>query len=647
MSCTLRCVALVVALGVGCGTSRVGEPTAAPTPASSSVSSTEKATPEESPGVAATSVPTEERGATTSAPAGITEEASADNAPAAVAPRVVREPVTAAELIRKIDLRKVGRISPKEVLDEGATYLYYQAQASVPGADAFYREELQAQGWQPVSKWQMASADYADRMYENDGFIVRVSIGAGGDEGVVGVGLSSLGNIDFTVLPRIDGAEILDASVPANVSYLTKRSIADVIQFCRDELPRAGWQEFSSQHGNGMDVPHHKQLSYVRNAVRLLVSISKDPRNPQQTHVGYLADSALPFDLPFTSPLSDLHIDAFSKQADYVTERPWSEVAEFYKRPRAELGWKLKDDESRVGKEGATLFVEDEPERGFAIRIVAHEGKTKVQFRRLSFRQQEAAPATTEPPVAEVATTPPSEPPAASAVDAVAAEVTKGIQSQIEAEMKKAGVDLKGLGVDLDKLLGDQPPLAKPGIPAEPTSRPEPSPREEPPQRITASSAATPLPADLTTSCRISYAGMTYELKHAVAFEKKEFDRTIPVVVFCDRPIDLEKVRRLVAAGEEVSLFEAAPRGADASLEVRMTDSTTSITCFLGNGASINISSTKIETNFRADSGRLRGQSRLPEPEDFFDKPFQFTATFELPLLVLPSGPAAEAEKNR
>jgi hypothetical protein len=51
-------------------------------------------------------------------------------------------------------------------------------------------------------------------------------------------------------------------------------------------------------------------------------------------------------------------------------------------------------------------------------------------------------------------------------------------------------------------------------------------------------------------------------------------------------------------------------------------------------------SSSKIKTNYRASDGRLRGLSSMPEPDDFFNKPFQYTATFDTPLMQLGERPA-------
>jgi len=146
----------------------------------------------------------------------------------------------------------------------------------------------------------------------------------------------------------------------------------------------------------------------------------------------------------------------------------------------------------------------------------------------------------------------------------------------------------------------------------------------------------------IETVATVLYAGKKYALKHAAAYQKEEFEQLATVIMFCDKPIPLEKLRRAIAK-EDLSLFDVFEFEIPTYFEMTLTGDYTSITCFV-EGASLNLTSDEIKATAVTRNGRVRGKVQLPKPKEFFGKPFRFDAAFDLELLraeAQPSSPAA------
>lgn len=141
------------------------------------------------------------------------------------------EPSTSAATTRLIDLQKFPRIKAKGVLDQGPTYIYYFGEASVKSADAFYQSELKTAGWIENPSNIPASEQYFDRLYSKSGSYVRATVSEGSKAGEVGVSLSSLGNVDVRLLPKMDDAVPVD-STPVNAGHQSDKSGIQKCRYC-------------------------------------------------------------------------------------------------------------------------------------------------------------------------------------------------------------------------------------------------------------------------------------------------------------------------------------------------------------------------------------------------------------------------------
>ncbi|MDA0659584.1 MAG: hypothetical protein O3C60_12175 [Planctomycetota bacterium] len=254
---------------------------------------------------------------------------------------VTVEATTSLRATALLNLQKLPRLSSDRILDDLATYIYYSAKARVAGATAFYEGELTSQGWSIVPQDVPANPEYRDVLLQKDGHYLRLTVGASGDEGIVGVSLSHLGNIDLGTLPRLDNAQPHPASTPVNVNYSTARSIAEATKFCREEFSNQGWHEYRDSLVDLPEVPHVKQLSFCRNAVRVMVSVVRDPRNPntKDTLVAYMAHYVLPFDVPIMAEADRVVLDTIQRRAEYTVPSRTENVVAFLRQSAPLAGW--------------------------------------------------------------------------------------------------------------------------------------------------------------------------------------------------------------------------------------------------------------------------------------------------------------------
>ena len=298
-------------------------------------------------------------------------------------------PASAAQTIRAIDLRKLPRLNSKQVINDSATSLYYSAASSVAAAAGFYQSELESQGWKLMPDSIPDNPQYRDMLFAKEGFYLRLTLGASGDEGIVGVNISNLGNVNLLGLPRIDNAEPHPSSTPVNVSYETQQGMPEAVQFCRDKMAEAGWIPCGDMYSNPTEVPHVKQLNYSRNAIRIMVNVIRDPRLPNvdKTMVSYFAMDALPYDIPVIRDATSFKLDTIGGRASYETTTSVSELVDYYRGLAPQLSWKLRPEDDDIREDHASLYVQDENELGFAIAISKDKELTKVAFQRLSFRE--------------------------------------------------------------------------------------------------------------------------------------------------------------------------------------------------------------------------------------------------------------------
>ena len=202
----------------------------------------------------------------------------------------------------------------------------------------------------------------------------------------------------------------------------------------------------------------------------------------------------------------------------------------------------------------------------------------------------------------------------------------------VQDELKKLGVDIPDSILSLDALSEDDvPSTAQDDAPdITDTSNSLERSREVTEQLKAADVELTTLPK-LKTLCTITYGEKTFELKHALAVRSADDDKT-PTIMFCQEPLNADKATRQLARGEDVTVLDLIGNRFPAAIEIRLQPDFTFISCFV-DGASINRGSSDFKSDFKSGSRRLRGTVSMTEPEDVFDKPFHFEASFDQDLL--------------
>ena len=553
-------------------------------------------------------------------------------------------PATAAEAIRAIDVRSLSRLNAKYVLNDSATYLYYSAQSSIAAAVGLYQSEMESRGWKLVPDSVPDNAQYRDMLFSKDGYYVRLTVGASGDEGIVGISLTNLGNVNLLGLPRIDGADAHPTSTPVNVSYKTAQGMPEAVKFCRDTLIELGWQPCRDMYSDPPEVPHVKQLNFCRNAVRLMVNVIRDPRlpNSDMTMISYLLLEAIPYDIPMIAGGTDLKLDSISGRATYATQASVADLVAFYQQVAPQVAWTLRSEADQISENHASLYVQDDKDLGFAIEISKEDNLTKVAFQRLSFKESTEPQEEPSPPKDATAASEPEPNDTASAIDDSLNDLQREIQDTVRKELQGVQDELKNLGIDIpanafsrddsndSDAASDDDPVDKPATPNLAAFDGDAEQRQQQAESIQAADVQLARLPKLNTKCIIHYGDGTFELKHALAIRNPEDN--VPTIMFCQEPLNVDRAQRKLARREAVSVLDLIGNEFPPAIEIQLQPGSTFISCFL-DGASINRGSSDFKSELLAGSHRLRGTVSMAEAEEVFDKSFRFEATFDQDLL--------------
>lgn len=580
---------------------------------------------------------------------------------------------TSAEAVRLIDLRQFPKLNPLQTLDDSPTLVFYSAKGNVASAMAFFNSELSNSGWKEVQNTTPDSPQYRDVLYTKSGYYLRLNVGEGSEEGQISVNLTNLGNVDLSNLPQMPKSKPNEYTSPINASFETEQGIREAVKFCREELAKLGWQEYGGMHPGVPDVPHVKQMDFIKNGLRIMVNVSRDPRLPNgnKTMVSYMAQHVLPHDIPVSPQASELKLDIFQNRAEYKVNSTLEEAVQYYRDQAIKLGWKPQTESEKVNDQAATLFMADEEKAGFVIAIrPADDGGLKVSMERLSFEKSSSSDAPTvadtdSPAVDESDTdaaaersTPNTPDPTDIALDRMQEEIQKAVAKElqgVESELGNLGVpsDVLSLVEEAKKLADaqededddeeeDEDDEDEGDDADELTAANDESAQQLAKKRAEADAALASL-RPLATRCLVTLGDTKHEWKNGLALRNPENDST--VVMFCEKPLNASKAQRMLAQGEVPSIHDLMGSGFSAGMEIRMEDSMTWIGCFV-DGNSINRGSSDFKTDVLAGNKRARG-TVTAEPDEVFDKKFVFEASFDLEIISKSAnGPAATSSNQ-
>jgi hypothetical protein len=415
----------------------------------------------------------------------------------------------------------------------------------------------------------------------------------------------------------------------------------EAVKFCRQQLTRLGWHEYGDLYTDPPEVPHVKQLNFCQNASRLMVSIIRNPQLPNhdKTMIAYMAHHMLPYDVAVMPGSREVKLDSIRGRAEYVTSASVDELIQHYRQMQSQLGWTARPDADQIRKDGASIYVADEGELGFGIELSRTGNQTRVAMQRLSFAQDDEQAEGPQPTVDAVVADDTQAADAPTAVDEAVNDLQQEIEATVNKQLKAVEDQLKGLDADIDfaipaNILSDEnsdeeeadEDASDDATPALDALVEDADVNAEQTAGRQAADESLAKLEELATTCTILYGDTRYALSHVLALRNP--DDGTPVVIFCERPLNVGRAQRSLAKGESVSVLDLTGNDFPPSLEIRLQQDYISISCFVA-GASINRGSTDFQADYLAGSRRVRGSVLMAEADEVFDKPFRFEATFD------------------
>lgn len=552
-------------------------------------------------------------------------EAQSAGSAVAIAAATVRETIS---LINLLDLPKlVG----ERVLQSGPTYLHYSCKGKLSEADSFFQTNLKAVGWSELPNSTPPTDQFIDRLFAKNGFHLRVTLSAGSNVEELGVMLSSLGNTDVRLLPKIKDAEMMFSAMPVNMTYQTSLGIAESAEEIHKLLLEDGWQVWSEFRDNPISVPHYRDLHYRKEACRLLVGIVKNPQNSaEKTSVSYMAEHVTPFDIPMLSDSQSLKLDLYSNRASFPFSASREELVKLLQEHSERFGWTLNDIDSFVAKEKHMVPINVDSGAYLVVRLVESGGKYSVAME--SFAQapkKSSAPEAKELKPAAVADTTGDALKEMHEVvsQEIDSQVSKAIQSEVAKALGSLGNSNENGSMNLGELQAKANELQAlfGGKDSSGNSVAE----REPENPFDVSEDST-VPTDEylqreESVCQVTFGEETFELKHVACYVIKEKGVVSKCVMFSDKPIDEDKLRGLLKKNGQPVYGDQVSSGADYVLDFRIKQNSVSLNAKLGSH-SLGMSTSKIKSDLLYHQGRLVGRIGITEPTNVRQIPFAFEA---------------------
>ena len=284
-------------------------------------------------------------------------------------------PTSARDAVALLDLRTLPKLNPDRESFARPTYVSYESKSSIAGALAFFQAELGAVGWKETRGYgekNYDTKDYADHVYLKDGQRVRLTLGNSG-EGKTSVGLTSLGNVDASTLPKPPKSKPLAEPSALGAQYLCEDDVATVAASCKKAMAESGWHAFESFHPLPNDNPKVAMVEFLKNGahVTLIVSSHAQVHNGKTTG-GYLVAQVLPFDVPIVDDATEVQIETESPRMECRSAWEPARVAEFYRSAYGKLGWKETRRDGKRQDGGEMISFDNDKDFRFAIIAIPH-----------------------------------------------------------------------------------------------------------------------------------------------------------------------------------------------------------------------------------------------------------------------------------
>ncbi len=637
---------------IGLSFAGCGQPSASIAPTATTSSMPLPQTPSE-PQTTLTAASTPESPSQTAAPT-VAESAPANSAAPQLAAKPnppAAEPSSAVASLRVIDLLTFPRINQKRVMDQGPTYVYYTGESSIKGADAFYQSEFKSRGWMELPNLSPPSEQYSDRLFSKDGNYVRATVSSGGKAGEIGVNLSNLGNVDARLLPMMEDAAPTE-STPVNAGHATAHSIIEVAESLSAKLTELGWQEVRDFFTPDIDVPHYRSIKYRKNAMRINLGIYRDPQNPaDKTKVFYHSEFAIPFDIPTPDPRKLLKLDLTSMKAAFEYDAEQADMFALFEKSSEGFGWKFKNAEPFQKADVASLLISSGPKTGLIARLVSEKDQRLISIEQVAMpdaqdmktKDRETKDLETE--AESVASTNPVLTKTKSEVDTEIDKIQSEVTKAIDLEMQKALGSLNSTAGGASKAnmadLQAKAAAMMKSLNAEDASTVETK-RETDAVTFVAQDDKEPIePNDIgikVSQCVIKTGKETHTLKYLIAYNQVEDGTATKVLMFSNKPLNEEKLKRMLASRSSVSIYDIGGFESGPTIEMKISGNAVMINAAVS-GGSMSTNSSDIKSTVRFRDEKVQGRVVLDKPMKMIDDSFAFEAQINQPVLQIDAKP--------
>lgn len=273
----------------------------------------------------------------------------------------VAEAATVRQLAQLLDLRQMALPEGTEAPGQADVgQLLYQTPAEVTAVVDFYRPLLTEQGWQEQSDQSYVDTATATLYFTKEGYALSLTASQSGD-GSTMVSLMHHGNIDLRALPQMADAEDGFAA-PNTLIYTSPSSVAEVVEFTRQELAAQGWHEYTRPNSASADNADMQTLSFIQNGLELSSFISLAPAQDNKTSVQY---SLIPLalDMPIPDDATKVEFDASQPYLGFQSPASPDTLVDFYRAEMTDLGWTEVEDRAITNPDQASLTFDNEAEQ--------------------------------------------------------------------------------------------------------------------------------------------------------------------------------------------------------------------------------------------------------------------------------------------
>ncbi|MFO0428955.1 MAG: hypothetical protein ACK526_20485 [Planctomyces sp.] len=585
---------------------------------------------------------------------------------------------TLAEVLKKVDARKLPRVAESGAWSSEPGYVYYAGKGSIPGIDAFYQAELKRLGWKDVSASTQVTEQYSDRLYQLDDILLQVALGTGSDEGVVSVSLSVFGNVDLRKFPMPEDAEPNPSPSPVNVSYRSQKSIPQISEAVRAGLTGMGWREYAPFHDQPVSPPHVSSMTFVNGFRKLQAVVHRDPKKPAEPGTaGIFAGSILSFEVLVPDGATELKVDEYQGSFRYRSKQEPEAAKSAFDALAAQHAWvnRTPDDSAAENtrtyraSEGASYEVKFTPDEGRGILVEVHRLPAEPEAPEVASADSQSddadVPERSEPEMKkESETDKPSQTDSDDEeIPAELAAAMRDAQKEVQAEVGKLRQQLKGIpGADkfADLLEEEMEDDAEDSEDAgEPEMKEDDSDTESDSDTSGESDSENAPSSDSSddqyvippaadglrgiVKGKLTYGTDITQFAHALAFPATKYGESSLMIYLSDKPMKLSVLRSKTIG--ELSAYDLAADFDANMLSLSLEKESVSINASLKSG-SISLSSTEILADVQTQDGRLKGTLKMDKPQDFFDKPFLVELTIDVPMATVSGQSASGASPD-